>query len=59
MHDNAAHTEMIDLVMKLENILSQLDAQNAKLAAIKIDEAIETLCEAHNIQRSQRNKVDF
>jgi hypothetical protein len=59
MHENASHNELIDLVVKLENVLSQLDAQNAKLAAIKVDEAIANLCESHNIPRSQRNKVDF
>ncbi|MEO9468457.1 hypothetical protein [Parasphingorhabdus sp.] len=59
MQKDTAHNELIDLVVKLENVLGQLDAQNAKLAAIKVDEAIASLCESHNIPRSQRNKVDF
>ena len=45
-------------VDELEQILSQLDAVNASIAAIHVDLAIEELCQLAEIDRgSQSNKA--
>ncbi|MEM8918323.1 MAG: hypothetical protein AAGE37_05625 [Pseudomonadota bacterium] len=59
MNENCSQEQMVDLVVQLEAILAKLDKSDAKLAAIKVDEAISTLCEAYDINRAGRNILEI
>ena len=59
MNEQCSREQIAELVMQLENILVVLDNSNARLAAIKVDEAISALCEGHEICRSGENVLDI
>ncbi|SIN62997.1 hypothetical protein SAMN02745824_1161 [Parasphingorhabdus marina DSM 22363] len=59
MNEQCSREQIAELVMQLGNILAVLDNSNARLAAIKVDEAISALCEEHDICRSDENVLDI
>ncbi len=59
MNENCSREQMVDLVVQLEAILAELDKSDAKLAAIKVDEAISNLSEAYDIGRAGCNVLEI
>ena len=59
MGRHISHQDVADLIRKLEHILTQLDERDAKLPALKVDEAIARLCASHDIERSSQSEIDF
>ncbi|MEL6873865.1 MAG: hypothetical protein AAGM33_00155 [Pseudomonadota bacterium] len=55
MNENCSREKMVNLVVQLEAILVELDKSDARLVAIKVDEAISSLCEAYDIGRTGCN----
>ena len=58
MHRASSQTGMLDLIVQLEEILGALDKLGEKMAAIKVDEAIATLCDDRKVSRSGQNLVE-
>ena len=59
MNENCPRDQIVNLVMQLEDILVVLDREDAKLAAIKVDEAISALCQGHDICRAGQERAGY
>lgn len=59
MNENCSREKMVNLVVQLEAILVELDKSDARLVAIKVDEAISSLCEAYDIGRAGCNVLEI
>lgn len=59
MNEDCSRDQIVELVIQLEDILAVLDKRDAKLAAIRVDEAISALCAEHDICRTRQNVLNI
>jgi len=59
MDSDRLDERVADIIAQLEEVLSKLDGLNAKIPAIRVDEAISTLCEIYHVERSCQNYHDL